>query len=359
MKSRIRRRIVRQSFRVILSVAFFVATSPQADVLAEERSGRSTPIDRVEMLRKADAATVKIRAVRKVGSRRQTSHGAGVVVSADGYCLTANHVIDGFNEIFVTTVEGDVLPGKVVLVEFEYDIAMLKIKPDHPLEFANFADPSHITPGVKVAAIGNPAGMGQQIVSGTIGDVTTVSWDGHRAPLRGVNADIVQGNSGGGTFDLSTGELLGINVAKSSAKSRAGYMVPVDRLVAIIDRKLPIMELADSQEIYAQLGVKLRKVRLIEGKFNNGLLVTAIRAGSAAERAGWQVGDVLVGMDKYKMVDQDAVLWVLRDEKRDNTQVSFLMARGDAVDTGIVDLQRSAGEAASTRSTATLVSANY
>ncbi|MFO0948757.1 MAG: hypothetical protein U1D30_23015 [Planctomycetota bacterium] len=66
-----------------------------------------------------------------------------------------------------------------------------------------------------------------------------------------------------------------------------------------------------------------------------------VRPGSVADRAGWEVGDVLVGMDKYKMVDQDAVLYVLRDTHRDAAAVKFLVARGDQIDTGHVnfDLQ--------------------
>jgi S1-C subfamily serine protease len=124
-------------------------------------------------------------------------------------------------------------------------------------------------------------------------------------------------------------------------------MVPVDRLIAILNRKIAIVELADSQEIYDSLGVRLRPVSLLEGKFDRGMLITEVRPGSRAELAGWEVGDVLVGMDKYKMVDQDAVLYVLRDTARDASEVNFLVARGDVIDGGRVNLDSQAAMAAS------------
>jgi serine protease Do len=233
------------------------------------------------------------------------------------------------------------------MVEDGFDLALLKVNPEVPLEVAVFATASRVREGQRTLVIGNPLGMGQSIMKGILGTSRPVSWDGHRAPLHAVQAAIVKGNSGGGTFDLQTGELLGINVAKSSASQNTGYMVPVDRLVAILNRKIAIVELADSQEIYNSLGVRLRPVSLLEGKFSRGMLVTEVRPGSRAAAAGWEVGDVLVGMDKYKMVDQDAVLYVLRDTARDASQVNFLVARGDVIDGGRLHLEGQTAMAAS------------
>lgn len=341
--------MIRRTFRVLVSLMFFVATSPRslAAVPAAESPTRNAAVGQTEIIARANASTVKIKAQRVQGNKRVTSNGAGVVVSASGYILTAHHVVQGFEQIRVTTVQGENLSANLVMVEEGYDLALLKVEPSQPLEVAVFAASKRVRPGTNAVVIGNPLGMGQSIVRGILGTARPVSWDGHRAPLHAVEAAIVKGNSGGGTFDLDTGELLGINVAKSSAQKDTGYMVPVDRLIAILNRKVAIVELADSQEIYTQLGVRMRPVSLLEGKFQRGMLITQVRPGSVADRAGWEVGDVLVGMDKYKMVDQDAVLYVLRDNHREAAPVKFLVARGDQIDAGHVNLDTQPAMAAS------------
>lgn len=329
-----------------------MGTSPQQCFAADVSGSQpSTSIDRTDNLQRANASTVVIKAYRRAGGKRFTSNGAGVIISANGYILTANHVVDGYESIRILTVDGDApMLARIVLTEPAYDVALLKVEPTKPLEAASLAAAQSIVEGRQALVIGNPLGMGQTVRAGTIGEVKTVSWDGHRAPLRTVNATILKGNSGGGTFDLVTGELLGINVAKSSMSKDTGYMVTVDRLVAILNRKLPIVELADSQEIFNELGVRLRRVSLLGGKYSRGMLVTAVRAGSIADLAGWERGDVLVGLDRYQMVDQEAVLYVLRDSDRDADQVQYLLARGDSTEKGTIDLSASNALAASSSS---------
>lgn len=344
-----RRRSFRHIFRVVVSFSFIVATSPTTHAEAPEPAPaqRGSAVHQSEIIARANSSTVKIKAQRQNGSRRVTSNGAGVIISATGYILTAHHVINGFSQIRISTVHGDHLPAEVVMVEEDFDLALLKVETDKPLEVAVLATASQVKEGRPAVVIGNPLGMGQSIIKGILGTARPVSWDGHRAPLHAVEASIVKGNSGGGTFDLETGELLGINVAKSSLARNTGYMVPVDRLIAILNRKVAIVELADSQEIFNSLGVRLRPVSLLEGKFTRGMLVTQVKPGSKAASAGWEVGDVLVGMDKYKMVDQDAVLYVLRDTNRDATSVNFLVARGDVIDGGQLSFDSQTAMAAS------------
>ncbi len=148
--------------------------------------------------------------------------------------------------------------------------------------------------------VGNPMGMGQSVIRGRLGTVRVVSWDGNKAPLRAIEADVVPGNSGGGAFDIETGELLGITVAKSSTMEGTGYMVPADQLGEILRDRWPIASWIESREIHSTLGAMLRPVRLTDGSFENGLLVTHIDEGSPADLAGWHVGDVLVGLDRYQ-----------------------------------------------------------
>lgn len=334
-----RRRLVRRVFRLVVASAFLLATSPRGASIAEG-AVTSSRVDRADVVQQANASTVKIRATKVAGGKRKISNGAGVIISKDGYIVTAKHVIDGFeNNIRVTTTDGDVLDAVAVDEEAAYDIAVIKVDPaGKSLAVAVFADPGAQMKGRGVKIIGNPLGMGQKIKDGVLAGTTTVNWAGHRANLQVISGQVERGNSGGGTFDAFTGELLGINVAKSELQKDTGFMVPVDRLVAIVNRKLPIAEVVDSQEIYNQIGVRLRKVKLIDGDFRDGLLVTSVRPGSAADNSGWVVGDVLVGMEKYKTADQDAVLYVLQDSQRTGDAVNFLLARGDVVEKGSMSL---------------------
>ena len=345
-----RRRLARHAFRVVVSVCFMVATSPLSSRAAttSSESGRASAVNERGVYQAANSATVKIKSMR-TGSRKR-ANGAGVVISADGYILTAHHVVRGYNKIHVSTVGGDVLLAQVILVEEDYDIALLKVRSAKPMQWVPLALGTSQYRNRDVWVIGNPFGMGQSVISGITGGFRTVNWESHRQSLQEVSASVEKGNSGGGTFDRLTGELLGINVAKSATRNETGYMVPSDRLVAILNRKTPIVELVDSEEIDEQMGVRLRQVTLIQCKFDRGMLVTSVRKGSAAWRAGWRVGDVLVGMDRYKMIDQEAVLYVLRDAARNAAEVNFLLARGDDIDRGQIRLGTAPAVAASANS---------
>jgi S1-C subfamily serine protease len=197
--------------------------------------------------------------------------------------------------------------------------------------------------GTSAVVVGNPFGQGQTSVEAIVGGFQNVRWDGRLARLQAMQAPIAQGHSGGGAFDQSTGELLGVTVAKSTVKSNTGYMVPVSDILAILERKrLPIHELEDSLEIYAELGVRLRAVRLIDGPHRYGMLITMVRPGSAAAHAGWEVGDVLVGLDKYQMVDLSAVLFVAHSPERKGSEIEYVIARGDSTARGAISLRRTA-----------------
>ena len=333
----VRRRLqpVRSAFRVFVALTFFVATSPKA--AADPLPRRSVQrIDRESQLEQANAATVKIVAMKRDGRRRSRTSGAGVVISASGYVATAAHVVHSFSVIRVLTMQGDVMPAQVVMTDHAWDIAVLRVVPERPLTVAAFAHPSSLRSGKETVVIGNPLGMGQSVSRGTVSELRTVNWEDCRQTLRTIEGDFRHGHSGGGTFDAVTGELLGINVAKSSVHQRTGYVVPIDRLVAIVNRRLPIVELVDSDEIDRRLGVRLRSVRLIDGSFEHGMLITAVRPGSRAHDAGWEIGDVLVGMDRYKVVDQESVLYVLNDRRAEG-DTAFLIARGDDLCRGHVD----------------------
>lgn len=342
-----RRRRRRLLVRLFVGCCFLFAENDRVRAAAAPVGEGSAAVHRSEIVARSSAVTVRVRATRDSGGKRQTSHGAGVVLSAEGVVVTALHVVRGFEQIQVSTGDGAAHPARILQTDEDWDLALLGVDAGRLLEAAVLAPPGRARSGDRAIVVGNPHGKGQSVAGATLGGFRQVRWDGRQALLQSVDGPIVKGNSGGGTFDERTGELLGVNVAKSSAKSNTGYMVPVDRLVAVLERKrLPIVELEESAEVYRRLGVRLRPVRLIDSRFSRGMLLTAVRPGSAADLAGWRAGDVLVGLDRYKMIDLSAVLYVIR-ETTDTSPVDYLVARGDAIDQGTIELRGAAALAAS------------
>jgi S1-C subfamily serine protease len=218
------------------------------------------------------------------------------------------------------------LTAAVAWVEDEWDLALLRVSHNLDLEEASIAPTQSIREGKAALVIGNPLGQGQKAIAGRLGPQRIVHWDGRSAQLRAIVADVVPGNSGGGAFDLATGELLGITVAKSSTQANTGYVVPADKIASLVADRLSLRGLTDASDVRSTLGVTMRPVRLTNGRFPSGLLVTHVQSGAAAEMAGWKEGDVLVGFGQYKMDRVSDVLFVLQGAKSESTPISFRLA---------------------------------
>ncbi|MBY0585622.1 S1C family serine protease [bacterium] len=302
-------------------------------------------VDSMDVLRRANRATVEL--IARTGSGRYVgqSNGAGVVISNEGYIVTAYHVVRDYEKLEVRMNDGTVLPATMVAAHQEVDIALVKVATKSRLEAASPASSRRITPGRKAMVVGNPLGMGQSVISGKLGTVRIVSWDGNRAPLRAIEADVVPGNSGGGAFDVETGELLGITVAKSSTLEGTGYIVPADQLGQLLRDRWPITAWIEAEEVRTTLGAQFRPVSLREGRFTQGLLVTHVEAGSVAEQSGWEPGDVLVGLGRYQTQSVDDVVYALDAHPLiTGRALSFVLARDNARSVGVIDLHHPSQE---------------
>lgn len=320
----------------LIPLLMFVAASI-ADGQSQVRSdAKQAAFDSRDVLRRANRSTVRIEASRSANRAVQTSSGAGVVLSTEGYIVTAHHVVRDYPGVRVTTQSGATLAANIVSTQPDYDIAVLKVDRQSGLEPACLANAERIHAGRPAVVIGNPLGAGQKAVVGKLGPTRTVTWDGKRAELRTLQAPVVPGDSGGGAFDRDTGELLGITVAKSSTQEDTGYVVPSDRLADILSANLSIPEVADAMEVDYSLGVSARPVSLVSGDFQTGLLLTRVAAKGPADRAGWRAGDVLVGFGRYRAASVGNLVYVLRDSDRSSSRLRFLLARADAVAEGAI-----------------------
>ncbi|MBQ8433041.1 MAG: trypsin-like peptidase domain-containing protein [Clostridia bacterium] len=160
------------------------------------------------------------------------SRGSGVVISADGYILTCNHVVENANEVTVTLNNGEKYQASLVGSDATSDLAVLRINPTKALAYAEQGCSSDLVIGERVVAIGNPLGTLEGTVTDGIISATErsiLTSDGTTMTLLQTNAAINSGNSGGGLFNLD-GKLIGIVNAKYAAEGVEGlaFAIPID-----------------------------------------------------------------------------------------------------------------------------------
>ena len=238
--------------------------------------------------------------------RVSQSLGSGVIVDAEkGYVLTNNHVIARADEIAVGLKDGRSLQATVIGTDPDTDLAVIQI-PAENLTALPLADTSELQVGDFVIAVGNPFGLGQTVTSGIVSALG-------RTGLRGLefqnfiqtDASINPGNSGGALINLR-GELVGINSAiftPSGGNVGIGFAIPASMAQYVMD------QLIDHGEVRrGTLGLFVQDLTAeLAGAFameaGQGALVAELAAGSAAEDAGLQPGDVVVGMAQQQIKD--------------------------------------------------------
>jgi serine protease Do/serine protease DegQ len=229
---------------------------------------------------------------------RGRSVGSGVVVdAARGYVVTNNHVIDRADEIRVTLSDGRSLPAKLVGADPDVDLAVLQVAAEG-LTGITFADSSKVQVGDFVVAIGNPFGLGQTVTSGIVSALgrSGLSIEGYEDFIQ-TDASINPGNSGGALVNLR-GELTGINTAiyaPNGGNVGIGFAIPANMVRTIMDQLVRFGEVRrghvglEVQELNDELARALGTDRRA-----GGVVVVDVEPDSAAARAGFVAGDVIV-----------------------------------------------------------------
>jgi Do/DeqQ family serine protease len=230
------------------------------------------------------------------GAEQQAGLGSGVIISADGYILTNNHVVEGADEIEVILNDSRRTRGKVIGTDPESDLAVLKVNLER-LPVITLGNSDALQVGDAVLAIGNPFGVGQTVTHGIVSAVG-------RNQL-GINtfenfiqtdAAINPGNSGGALIDVN-GNLMGINTAiysRSGGSMGIGFAIPVSTAKQVLEgivkegvvtRGWIGVEPAElSPELMETFGVKAKK----------GVLITGVLQNGPAAHAGIRPGDVIL-----------------------------------------------------------------
>jgi serine protease Do len=246
---------------------------------------------------------------RRHGQRRQPEMkqqglGSGVVVSADGYILTNNHVVDGADEVKVTLDAGKrEFVAEVVGRDPKADLAVLKIDAKGLTPIA-IGDSDALEVGDTVLAIGNPFGIGQTVTSGIV-SATGRSGLGIEEYEDFIQTDaaINPGNSGGALIDAD-GRLVGINTAiysRTGGSMGLGFAIPSNLARTVMEQLITKGKIERGF-----IGVNLQELTpelKKEFKVETGALVTAVSPDSAGEKAGLKQGDVIVKYDGAAVED--------------------------------------------------------
>jgi len=229
------------------------------------------------------------------------SLGSGVLISADGYILTNNHVVDKARDIKVALSDGRVFEAKLVGRSREIDIALIKVDAVG-LPVAALGDSDALEVGDWVVAIGNPFGLSHTVTKGIVSAKGRVIGAGPYDDLIQTDAAINPGNSGGPLFNTS-GEVIGINTMIIAAGQNLGFAVPVNMVKEI----LPSLKEKGRPDL-GWLGVTAQPVTpdlaaALGLQEAVGAVINGITTGSPADKAGLQRGDVIIELDGKKILD--------------------------------------------------------
>ena len=259
---------------------------------------------------------------------RSRGSGAGVVIDADaGHVVTNHHVIADADEITVVLEDRRTFEAELVGSDAATDIALLRIDADG-LQALALGDSEQLAVGDFVVAVGNPFELGHTVTSGIVSALGRggFSRQGYEDFIQ-TDAAINRGNSGGPLVDLD-GQLVGINssiITPSGANAGVGFAVP-SNIVQVVTSQI----LEHGEVRRGKLGVMIANLRPEDSEALglesvNGALVSEVMSGTAAEDAGIEPGDVIVGLDGKEVVDS-----------RDLRTRIALSSIGDEVDIDVV-----------------------
>ena len=233
--------------------------------------------------------------------RQSLAQGSGFVISADGYVVTNNHVIDGATKIQVSFDEQNKHEAELIGTDSRTDVALLKIKGDKTFPFVKFSDKAPRV-GDWVLAVGNPFGLGGTVTAGIVSalgrDIGSGPYD-----FMQIDAAVNRGNSGGPTFNLE-GEVVGVNTAiysPSGGNVGIAFAVP-SKVTAEVIAQLR----ASGTVSRGWLGVKIENIDedkagslgMTEAK---GALINEVTPGGPAAASTLKAGDVVTSVNGAKI----------------------------------------------------------
>jgi len=267
----------------------------------------------------------------RLPQRKQNSLGSGVIVSADGYVLTSNHVVAGADDIQLVLADGRVLKARITGTDPESDLAVLKADAAG-LPSITFGSLEHVEVGDPVLAIGNAYGFGHTVTSGIVSALGRTSLGINRyEDFIQTDAPINPGNSGGALVDAN-GSLIGVNSAiysQSGGSMGIGFAIPVSLARTVLEQIIQNGEVTrgwlgvEPQDLTADLARALALERV------DGVLIRSVQRGGPADSAGIAPRDVVVEIAGKPTRDTPTLLARIAELKPGST-VKLVVVRANA-----------------------------
>ena len=270
----------------------------------------------------------------KGGQREFRGAGSGFIISADGFVVTNNHVVEKASHIEVVTQNGDRYDATVKGLDRKTDLALLKVVTDEPLPFVRLGDSDSARVGEWVVAVGNPFGLDGTVTVGVVSargrDINSGPYDDYLQ----IDAPINRGNSGGPLFN-NRGEVIGVNSAIYSPTGGSvgiGFAIPsnlVSEIVAELETNgkvdrgwlgVQIQPLTD--DIAESLGLSEK----------HGALVAGVEPGSPAANGGIKPGDVIVGIDGARLEEYKDLSKLVAGISAGNESTLQVRRQGEIID---------------------------
>jgi serine protease Do len=234
--------------------------------------------------------------------RPRQAAGSGFVVSADGYIVTNNHVVDGATKVKVSFDDQEEIDAKIVGTDSRTDIALLKIEPKKPLTVLKFADKTPRV-GEWVLAVGNPFGLGGTVTAGIVSALARNI--GGPYDYMQIDAAVNHGNSGGPTFNLE-GNVVGVNTAiysPTGGNVGIAFAVPAETVKRVVEQ----LEKGGAVS-RGWLGVKIQNIdKDLAGSLGlkepKGAIISEVMADGPAADAGLKVEDAILMIDSKPIDD--------------------------------------------------------
>lgn len=265
--------------------------------------------------------------------------GSGVVMTADGYIMTNNHVIAGASKITVTTSDDKEYEAKLVGTDSITDIAVLKISAKN-LTPATYGNSDQLAVGDMAVAIGNPLGeLGGTVSAGIISALDReLAIDGKTMTLLQTDASINPGNSGGGLFN-GDGQLIGIVVAKSSGSNveGLGFAIPINKAADVAQQLMDKGYVSDQPSTgmsYAESSQGNGAAQFFgnnqdsQSQSSSAAVYIQEVTGTNAKKAGFQSGDLVYAVDGTKITSFNTLSSIVTSHKVGD-KLTYTIVRGN------------------------------
>lgn len=288
------------------STSINVSSRPATEVAIKTVDGKTEMTD-AEVYAANVNSVVSINTTGTAGTNffgqpvQTASAGSGFVLTKDGYIVTNYHVVEGADTVTVTMYNGDEYDAKYVGGDEDYDIAVIKVEAED-LQAVTVGDSDTLNVGDHVLAVGNPLGeLTFSMSGGMVSSVNrAINVSGTPFNMIQTDASINPGNSGGPLFN-SYGEVVGIVSAKYSSASNEesveglGFAIPINDVIAMI-QDIMTNGYVTNKPYLGITGGSMTEQMAAQFRYDidSGVFVYSVEEGGAADKAGLQMGDVIV-----------------------------------------------------------------